>query len=171
MTSSKSLNLEKLRKIKLLILDVDGVLTDGSIYYADDGSKGKSFNVQDGLGIRHLMARGLEVAVISGGVSTAAENRVKYLGIKHWYIGVGEDKYPYFVQLKQTLQYSDEEIAYVGDDLPDLVVMQQVGFRVAVANAVQLVKESADYITQRSGGMGAVREVCDLLLAHSQVVR
>ncbi len=158
--------LKKLRalKIKLLILDVDGVLTDGKIHYFDDGTEGKSFHAHDGLGIKLLMQSGIEVALISGKTSKATEKRARYLGIKHAYIGACDDKRACFAKLKKKLHIKDENIAYIGDDLPDVAIMKQVGFKIAVANAIKEVRDIADYVTNLKGGKGAVREACDLLI-------
>ena len=152
--------------LKLLILDVDGVLTDGTVYYFDNGVEGKGFHVQDGLGMKQLMRRGIEIAIISGKASLATHNRLQALGVKHIYLGVGDNKGEYFLELKQKLKLVDSNIVYVGDDLPDLPIMQQVGLSIAVTNAVPEVKKIADYVTERGGGDGAVREVCDMLLQH-----
>jgi 3-deoxy-D-manno-octulosonate 8-phosphate phosphatase (KDO 8-P phosphatase) len=159
---------EKLKTLdlKLLILDVDGVLTNGTVYYFDNGIEGKGFNIQDGLGMKQLMRRGVEIAIISGKSSLATQNRLEALGVRHIYLGVGEDKSKNFLELKQKLNLVDKNIVYVGDDLPDLPIMQQVGFSIAVANAVPKVKMIADHVTEHCGGEGAVREVCDMLLHH-----
>lgn len=159
---------EKLKALdlKLLILDVDGVLTDGTVYCFDNGVEGKGFNIQDGLGMKQLMRRGIEIAIISGKSSLATHNRLEALGVRHIYLGVGENKDEYYLGLKQKLNLVDRNMVYVGDDLPDLPIMQQVGLSIAVANAVPEVKKIADYVTEHCGGDGAVREVCDMLLCH-----
>ena len=156
----------KVLDLKLLILDVDGVLTDGTVYYFDNGVEGKGFHIQDGLGMKRLMKRGIEIAIISGKASPATRHRLESLGVRHSYLGVGEDKGQSFLELKQKLGLVDENIVYVGDDLPDLPIMQQVGLSIAVANAVPEIKNLADHVTKRCGGEGAVREVCDMLLHH-----
>lgn len=152
--------------IKLLILDVDGVFTDGNIYYFDNGVEGKKFHSHDGLGIKLLMRNSINAAVISGMVSVATEKRMRTLGIENVYLGVGEDKIPCFNLIKNQFNLADQHIAYVGDDLPDIPVMERVGFRIAVANAKEPVKAIADYITELKGGEGAVREVCDMLILN-----
>lgn len=152
-----------LTNIKLLILDVDGVLTNGKIYISDDGTETKCFNIQDGLGLKLLLENSIEVAVISGRKSNATKKRLRELGIKYGYFGIA-DKIKIFNELKKKLCLTDENIASIGDDLPDLPIMQQVGFSVAVANAVDEVYKIADYITLNKGGDGAVREVCDIIL-------
>lgn len=149
--------------IKLLILDVDGVLTDGKIYISDDGVETKSFNVQDGLGLQLLLNTGINVAIISGRKSNAAKIRLRELGIKYAYFGA-IDKNRIFEQLKKKLVLKNENIAYMGDDLSDLAIMQKVGYSIAVANAVQKIRNIADYVTKARGGDGAVREACEILI-------
>ena len=172
MKSNNMKILKKLKnlKIKLLILDVDGVLTDGKLYYSDSGIETKSFDVKDGLGLKLLLKRGVEIAIISGRKSIATKNRMRDLGIKHVYLGIS-DKTIVFNRLKKNLGIKNENIACVGDDLPDFPLMQEVGFSIAVKDAVPKVCAIADYITKATGGNGAVREVCELLcygnhLAH-----
>ncbi|EKE00709.1 MAG: hypothetical protein ACD_21C00285G0003 [uncultured bacterium] len=154
---------KKPKNIKLLILDVDGVLTDGKLYISDTGIESKSFHVQDGLGLKLLLDNAVDVAVISGRKSNATKKRLRDLGIKHAYYGV-EDKTKPFNGLKKKLRIKNENIACMGDDLPDLPIMQQVGFSIAVANAVSKIRKAANYITKNKGGDGAVREACDLIL-------
>ncbi|CAL7960391.1 3-deoxy-D-manno-octulosonate 8-phosphate phosphatase KdsC [Gammaproteobacteria bacterium] len=149
--------------IKLLILDVDGVLTDGKIYISDNGIETKSFNIQDGLGLKLLLNNAINVAVISGRKSNATKIRVRELGIKHAYFGVA-DKIKIFNSLKKKLCLKNENIACIGDDLPDLPIIQQVGFSIAVANAVPEIRKIVDYTTKNKGGDGAVREACDMIL-------
>lgn len=158
--------LEKLKTldIKLLILDVDGVLTDGKVYFFNDGMEAKAFNTRDGFGLRTLLNNNIEVAVISGRKSQATANRMQDLGIKHVYLGIKDKNIP-FTELKNTLGLENENIAYVGDDLPDVPIMQQVGFSIAVADAVSEVRIIADYTVTATGGNGAVREACDIILA------
>ena len=156
--------IEKAKKIKCLICDVDGVLTDGSLYMDMQGNELKAFQVQDGMGLVLLMAADIAVAVITTSKHTIIDHRMKQLGIQHYYTGQ-VDKQRAFNTLKEKLQLTNEEFAYVGDDLPDMPIMRQVGLSVAVANAVKEVKEFADYETKKSGGRGAVREVTDILLA------
>jgi len=149
--------------IKLLILDVDGVLTNGQVYMCACGSESKGFSTQDGIGLKLLLANGIEIAVISGRKSPATKKRLRELNIKHVYLGVA-DKVKVFAKLKTKLSIENNNIAYIGDDLPDLLVMQQVGFSIAVDNAVDAIKNIAHHITARKGGDGAVREVCDFIL-------
>jgi 3-deoxy-D-manno-octulosonate 8-phosphate phosphatase (KDO 8-P phosphatase) len=152
-------------EIKLLILDVDGVLTDGKLYLSDDGIETKIFHVHDGFGLRLLLNNGINVAIISGRKSKATKKRLRELGIKHAYLGVSNKDKP-FVELKKKLQIKNENIAYIGDDLPDLSVMQKAGFSIAVANAVEQIRKIADYTTKAKGGEGAVREACEMILNH-----
>lgn len=155
--------IEKAKKIKCLISDVDGVMTDGLLHLDNNGNELKSFNVQDGMGLKLLMAAGIEVAVITTARNAVVDHRMKQLGITHYYKGQ-VDKRDAYQQLKKTLGLEDEQFAYIGDDLPDLPLIQQVGFGVAVGNAVPQVKEFADWQTEQTGGKGAVRELCDLIL-------
>ncbi len=151
---------QKLRKIKLFLLDVDGVLTDGSIVYDDQGCEIKVFNVRDGLGIRLLMKTGVQVGVVTGRSSRALRHRCENLGIPFVYDGVG-DKAALLDDLIEKTGIGPEEIAFMGDDLPDLPIMRKVGLSIAVADAHELVIEKADMVTRAKGGAGAVREACE----------
>ena len=151
------------KKIKLLILDVDGVLTDGGIYFDDNGIEQKKFDSQDGLGIKLLQLSGIEVAVITARSTKSAAHRLEGLGVKHYYHGV-LDKSIALAELTKKLSISPSESAYVGDDVIDLPVMTRVALPVAVANAQECVKDHALMVTQKSGGNGAVREVCNFIL-------
>ena len=155
--------LEKAKKIKCLICDVDGVLSDGLLYIDNHGNELKTFHVQDGMGLKLLMAAGIEVAVITTARNAVVDHRMQQLGITHYYKGQ-VDKRQAYLELKKTLGLEDEQFAYIGDDLPDLPIIQQVGLGVAVANAVRQVKEFAAWETQQRGGSGAVRELCDVIL-------
>src|SRR5579859_6948574 len=155
---------ERAARVKLAIFDVDGVLTDGKLCYSDDGRELKFFHVHDGLGLKRLMANGIEVAVITARMSHMVTERTAELGIAHVYQGQ-ESKLTCFEQLIHALKLEPEHVCYTGDDLPDLAVMLRVGLSVAVSNAHPWVLERARWTTQRCGGAGAVREVCDLLLA------
>ena len=156
--------LGRLKRIKLLIMDVDGVLTDGKIYYGNDGELAKAFYVRDGMGIRNLMRHQVATAVISGRASQLTAIRLKELGVNHIYLGI-EDKVACFEQLKRQLQIANEEVAYIGDDLPDFAMIQLAGLGVAVADAASEVLQVARYVTHAAGGQGAVRELCDLIIA------
>lgn len=155
--------LEKARQIRLLICDVDGVMSDGLIYMGNDGEELKAFNVRDGYGIRCLLTSGIEVAIITGRDAKLLENRAKTLGITHLYQGQS-DKLLAYHQLLDKLELDAQHVAYIGDDLIDWPVMAKVGLSVAVADAHPLLLPRADYITRIAGGRGAVRELCDLIL-------
>jgi 3-deoxy-D-manno-octulosonate 8-phosphate phosphatase (KDO 8-P phosphatase) len=154
---------EKLKKIKLLLLDVDGVLTDGKIIYDDQGLETKFFNVKDGLGIRLLLKCGVQVGIITGRLSQVVQHRCANLGIKKVYQGVA-NKAAIFKQIIEESGLSAKEVAYMGDDLPDLPLLDIVGVPIAVADACELVKKKACIVTRAKGGRGAVREVCEMLL-------
>ncbi len=150
--------------IRLAGFDVDGVFTDGRFYLADDGVESKAFCTQDGYGIRQLLASGIEVVVISGRKSAAVRARMSELGVNHLLEGC-DDKLAAFENLSNALGIEASACLFVGDDVPDLPVLEAVGYSIAVANAVTVVRESCDYITLAVGGSGAVREVCDLILS------
>ncbi|MGL9724150.1 3-deoxy-manno-octulosonate-8-phosphatase KdsC [Sodalis sp. (in: enterobacteria)] len=155
--------LQRARHIRLLICDVDGVMSDGLIYMGNHGEELKAFNVRDGYGIRCLLTSGIEVAIITGRSARLLKDRCATLGITHLYQGQS-DKTLAFKALLSKLTLTAEQVAYVGDDLIDAPVMDQVGLSVAVADAHPLLRPRADYVTRIAGGRGAVREVCDLLL-------
>ncbi|MGE5988053.1 3-deoxy-manno-octulosonate-8-phosphatase KdsC [Klebsiella michiganensis] len=155
--------LDRAAKIRLLILDVDGVLSDGLIYMGNNGEELKAFNVRDGYGIRCALTSDIEVAIITGRNAKLVEDRCQTLGIKHLYQGQS-DKLLAFRELLNKLAVSADEVAYIGDDLIDWPVMVEVGLSIAVADAHPLLLPRADYVTRINGGRGAVREVCDLLL-------
>jgi len=154
---------EKIKKVELLLLDVDGVLTDGSIILGTAELEFKKFNIHDGLGIKLAQAAGLQVGIITGRFSEAVKKRAQELDIKILYQGQ-EAKLPAYQKIKQQLDLADEQIAYIGDDLPDLVILNQVGFSCAVGDACDEIKKTVDFVTQRNGGRGAVREVIELIL-------
>jgi 3-deoxy-D-manno-octulosonate 8-phosphate phosphatase (KDO 8-P phosphatase) len=154
----------RLSKIRLVAFDIDGVFTDGTFQLSDDGVESKSFNTQDGFGIRQLLNADIEVAVISGRKSAAVELRMKELGVRHVILACS-DKTAAFDKLIEELGISAEESAFVGDDIPDLPLLSKVGYSFAVANAVSAVREYCNHTTDASGGNGAVREVCELVLA------
>ena len=153
----------KLKGLKLLILDVDGVLTNGSVIYNDKGEETKVFDVKDGLGIRLLMEAGLIVCVATGRRSEALHHRCRNLGIVHIFDGV-RDKASVLDLILDRTCVSAEETACIGDDLPDLPLMQRVGLAIAVADAHETVLEHADMVTSAKGGRGAVREVSESIL-------
>ena len=152
-----------LEKVQLLILDVDGVLTDGSLITHEDGSETKAFHVHDGQGINFIKRAGIHTALITGRASKALERRASELGIEDVFQG-DMNKLRCYHQLLEKYDLADEAAAYIGDDLPDLPVMRRVGVPVAVADARPEVKERASYVTECKGGRGAVREFADLLL-------
>lgn len=149
--------------IRLAAFDIDGVFTDGRLYLGSDGVETKAFHTQDGFGIRRLLEAGVEVAVISGRTSEAVRLRMAELGVRHVIEGAA-DKVAALDRLLADLQLSPAQCVYTGDDVPDLPLLRHVGFPVAVANAVEEVKEACDYTTRAPGGSGAVREICDLIL-------
>ena len=150
-------------RVRLLVLDVDGVLTDGRLYYGARGETLKVFHVRDGLGVKLLAAAGVTVAVISGRRSSMTERRCRELGVRHLVQGV-EDKLAAFHRLRGRLGMSSSVCACVGDDLPDVPLMREVGLSFAVADAHPQTRDAAHVITRLPGGKGAVREVCDYLL-------
>lgn len=155
-----------LEKIKLLLLDVDGVLTDGRIIYDSAGDETKAFDVKDGHGIKLVQRAGIRVGIITGRESAVVARRAEELGIDLVYQGVKDKRIP-FAEILEKLALGPDEVAYVGDDVVDLPVMRLVGFAATVADAVDEVKPYAHMVTKRSGGCGAVREVCDYLLRES----
>jgi 3-deoxy-D-manno-octulosonate 8-phosphate phosphatase (KDO 8-P phosphatase) len=152
------------KHIKLAVFDVDGVLTDGRLYFLEDGSEFKTFNTLDGQGIKMLINSGVVTAIISGRKTPVVERRAKNLGIAHLYQG-REDKLVVLDELLQQLHLSYEQVAYLGDDLPDLPVIRRVGLGMAVANAASFVRQHAHGTTQAKGGEGAAREFCELILS------
>ncbi len=156
-------HLERARDVRLAIFDVDGVLTDGTIYIGAQGEAFKAFDIQDGHGVKMLQAAGIATAIISGRSSEAVTRRAQELSIEHVVQG-SPDKVASLEALLAKVGLEARQCAFVGDDLPDLAVMKRCGYAVAVANAVEAVKEAAHYVTRSHGGRGAVREVCELLL-------
>ena len=155
-----------LNSIKLLLLDVDGVMTDGRIIYLNDGGEAKAFNVKDGHGLKLIQRAGIKVGIITGRQSDIVARRAAELGIELVYQGA-KDKMQPFKEILEKLGLKASEVAYVGDDLVDLPVMRLVGFAATVADASDDIKPYVDLVTSRPGGRGAVREVCDLLLKQS----
>ena len=155
--------LERASKIKLLICDVDGVLSDGKVYFGNDGEELKNFNIKDGLGIKLMQRNGIKVAIITGRQSNIVDHRASELGIDLVYQG-RSDKRATFDEIAKKLELNHDEIAHIGDDLPDLPLMQKSGLGICVADAYHFLKEHADWITKHDGGQGAVRDVSDLLL-------
>jgi 3-deoxy-D-manno-octulosonate 8-phosphate phosphatase (KDO 8-P phosphatase) len=155
---------EQAAQVQLLVLDVDGVLTDGRLHFDSEGNEYKVFHVRDGYGIRQLLAAGFQVAVISGRKSVAVEKRMSELGIHHVHLGV-QQKLAVFQDLLKKLKIDASAAAFAGDDMPDVECMQLAGLAIAVADAHHELDAVADWHTHHGGGEGAVREVCDLLLA------
>ena len=155
---------ERAARVRLVVFDVDGVLTDGRLYYGAGGEELKVFHVHDGQGMKRLMRTGVTLAIISGRDSIAVTRRMQDLSIAHVFQG-DEDKLPILERLLKKLGLGLEQVACVGDDLPDLPLMQKVGLAVAVANALPVVKQAAHLVTTARGGRGAAREVCDMILA------
>jgi 3-deoxy-D-manno-octulosonate 8-phosphate phosphatase (KDO 8-P phosphatase) len=153
----------QIRNIKMLILDVDGVMTDGGIYFTDQGDELKRFSSLDGHGITMLRKVGIKIAIITGRRSQLMEHRARNLKIDYLYQGV-DDKLATFQELLQVSEMKPEECAYIGDDVIDLPVMRRVAFAVAVPNSPEIVRKNANYTAQKQGGAGAIREVCDMIL-------
>lgn len=155
---------EKLATLKMVVFDVDGVLTDGRLYYGPKGEELKIFHVLDGHGLKELMRNNIEVAIISGRNCEALQTRLHDLGIKHTYLG-NSDKIPALNDLLSKTGINKNDIAYMGDDVPDLDPMREVAISFAPINAIAEVQNQADWISSKTGGFGAVREVCDLILS------
>lgn len=155
--------LARTKNIKLVIFDVDGVLTDGSIIIGDDGEEYKAFHSRDGHGMKLLQYTGVEIGIITGRTSQVVEHRMASLGISHLYQGQ-RIKLPAFENLIERLNVTPEQCAYVGDDWVDLAIMSRVGLAIAVQDADPIVKKYAHWITPAKGGKGAAREVCELIM-------
>jgi 3-deoxy-D-manno-octulosonate 8-phosphate phosphatase (KDO 8-P phosphatase) len=156
--------LSRAKLIRLMAFDVDGVMTDGGLYLSDSGDEFKRFNSLDGHGIKMLRASGVEVAIITGRTSRCVEARAKNLGIAHVYQGA-EHKLEAMVDLLGKLNLSRDAAAYMGDDVVDLCVMRHVGLAISVPESPDLVREYSNYVTKCSGGHGAVREACELIMS------
>lgn len=155
--------LERAKKITLLMLDVDGVLTDGKIYYGNYGDELQAFDVQDGMGMWMWHRAGLQSVMISGRRTRMVKRRAKELNVTKVFQAAG-DKEKIYLEILKKMGKLDEEVCFIGDDLIDIPLLGRVGLAAAVPNAVAEVRETAHYVTQRQGGAGAVREVIDLLL-------
>ena len=153
-----------LKRVKLFSIDVDGVLTDGGIYYTDDGNSFRKFNAKDGMGLTLLRRVGVEVAIISAGAPGAIEHRARRLGIEHVFTDV-QDKLALFMELADRLGIDMRDTAHMGDDVNDLPLIRAAGISIATSDAVQAVFAESSIITTRRGGDAAVREVCDAILA------
>lgn len=153
----------RLAGIRLLLLDVDGVLSDGRIVYDARGTEIKTFDVKDGHGIKMLQKAGIEVGIITGRQSEVVTVRAAELGIEILYQGISDKAVPYR-EILGRLGLRNDEVAYLGDDVVDLPILSRVGFAAATADAVEDIKPYVHYVTTRAGGRGAVREICDLIL-------
>lgn len=154
---------DKIRKVKALILDVDGVLTDGRIVIGDDGQETKSFNVRDGHGLKMIRRAGVEVVFLTGRTSRVVEHRARELGVERVHQGA-LDKLSVFDEILASMGFIRDEVAYMGDDIVDLPVLRRAGFSVTVRDAHEDVLKAVDLVTQNPGGRGAVREVCEIIL-------
>ncbi|MCW8915970.1 MAG: HAD hydrolase family protein [Magnetovibrio sp.] len=154
---------ERLGQIKLLSLDVDGVMTDGGLYYTDDGTQFRKFNVKDGLGIKRAMQAGMQICIISASKQTSTLTRAEHLGIQHVRIGA-ETKITHLNEIAGELGISLDQVAHMGDDLTDVPVMEAVGLALSIADGVEEALAVADYVTSKAGGKGAVREICDVIV-------
>lgn len=163
MSADRAAALDRARAVRLAIFDVDGVLTDGTLYIGAHGESFKAFNILDGHGLKMLQSSGVACAILSGRSSEAVARRAAELSVQHVVQG-SADKVADFERLIAKLGVQPRDCAFVGDDLPDLAVMKRCGFAVAVANAVAAVKAAAHYVTTASGGRGAVREFCELVV-------
>lgn len=155
---------KRIQAVKLVAFDVDGILTDGGLYLTDSGEEFKRFNSLDGHGLKMLKASGVELAIITGRTSRCVELRAKNLGITRLYQGV-EDKWGAMQKLLAELKLDPGAAGFMGDDVVDLPVMRRVGFAITVPNSPQVVRDHAHYLSQREGGHGAVREVCELIMS------
>ncbi len=155
---------KKLRGIRLLLLDVDGVMTDGGIYYSERGDELKKFNIQDGYGIVQLQKSGVKVGILTGRSSQLVARRAQELGIVDVYQN-RENKVEAYEEIKLKLKLGDGEVAYIGDDEPDIPVLKKVAFAACPSNAAPVVRREVDFVCKNRGGEGAVREVVDLIFA------
>jgi len=154
---------QRARAIKLVIFDVDGVLTDGALFLGDDGQEYKAFNSKDGHGMVMLQGTGVQIGIITGRTSEVVRIRMESLGVRYVYQGRRE-KLPAYEELKAATGLDDETIAYVGDDVVDLPVMRRVGLAATVADAHPLAREHADWVASNGGGRGAAREFCEFIM-------
>ena len=155
--------INKIRDIKLIGFDVDGVFTDGKIYISEEGKESKVFHTQDGQGIRQLLDHGIKILVISGRDSSATKKRMQELGITDFFLGCREKK-PIFQKKVSEYNFTLSDCAFVGDDMSDKDILEIVGFPIAVSNARESIKKICAYTTKNSGGNGAIREITDLII-------
>ena len=154
---------ERLKKVRILILDVDGVMTDGRFFWLEGHGWTRQFHIQDGYGLKVLMKAGVDVAIISGGDSKDVRTRMEFLKIKHVYLG-DEDKVKAFEKILAATGLKADQTAFMGDELFDIPVLEKTGFSATVPHAVDAVKSRAHYVTEKEGGWGAVREIADAIL-------
>ncbi len=164
------LNIDKIKNIKMAVFDVDGVMTNAQIYFDSTGEWRRHFSVRDGIGIVRLREAGYLTGIITGANSIDVRERASHLKIDYFYEGKG-NKQPSMDDLKEKTGLQDNEIAYIGDDLPDAPLIKSVGFGATVPDAVHEVKEVADYVTNASGGLGAVREFCEIIMNYGPYAR
>ena len=156
--------LARARNIQLLCLDVDGILTDGKLYFLSNGVEAKAFHIRDGLGLKMLMSSGINTAVITGRKSEAAQARAAELGMTFFHQGV-EHKLKTVHELRTKMAIDLAAVAFMGDDLPDVAAMRACGLGITVPEAPEVVRANTHYVTRQNGGRGAVREVCELILS------
>jgi 3-deoxy-D-manno-octulosonate 8-phosphate phosphatase (KDO 8-P phosphatase) len=157
--------LQRALRVRLAIFDVDGVLTDGTLYVGPRGAEVmKAFHIQDGHGLKLLQKAGVTAAILSGRKSPAVAHRMKELAVAHVIQGTGDDKIPAFEKLVKKLKLGEEQCSFMGDDIQDIAVMRRCGLAAAPSNAVEAVKSAAHYVARAHGGRGAVREFCDLVI-------
>lgn len=165
--AKRQFNPQALQHIQFLILDVDGVLTDGGIYYSNNGDEFKKFNIHDGYGMLKLRRAGIPAAILTGRISNIVERRARDLGISEVHQNL-DNKLEVYEMLKEKYNLRDIHIAYIGDDEFDLPVLERVGFSAAPANAMESVKKRVHYVCKKNGGEGAVREIIELILKHKK---
>jgi 3-deoxy-D-manno-octulosonate 8-phosphate phosphatase (KDO 8-P phosphatase) len=156
-------NLKNLKNIKAFLIDVDGIMTDGTLWYHSPGEWRRTFNIYDGIGIKALIKEGYTVGIITGSHSDDIRERQQRLGIPVLYEGV-EDKIPSYEDFLKTSKLKDSQVAYVGDDLADIPILKRVGFSASVPTGMPAAQKAAMYVTKKEGGKGAVRELCDMIL-------
>ena len=160
--------LDKAKSISLVITDIDGVLTNGQVYYTNQGETFTGFNIQDGLGIRLLLKHHIPVGILTGRKNPAVMHRMRELGVEHVYQGLS-DKIPAYETLLKTLKLTDQEVAYIGDDIPDLPILKRVGLSVSPADGNAQITQMADWVTKSTGGQGAFRELADLIFKAKNI--
>lgn len=170
MNKSAAIDIQKLKSIKMLVLDVDGILTDCRLWMDSNGQWKRIYSVRDGVGIKALIEAGYQVGIITGSVAEDVRSRVKMLGIQHFYEGA-LNKTPSFQELQQKSGLSPKEMAYMGDDYFDLPILREVQFAATVPDAMDEVLEQVQYVTRRPAGNGAVREVCDYILKYGHFAK